>query len=157
MSIVVFTNHRPCPPPSPSNFDFAALGFAFSWLELVSHRMFMPKLLLTKHQDGWPHVQRLLVSTLKFLEPSLRTAQLTESVRMFYKGMHNPSPPALCYNSVFYKTLLCGLQTNNVYSVLSNTQYTTHAHLGPPQREGSKWLHNRCLFGVSTKGSDRNG
>ena len=25
-------------------------GFAFAWLELVSHRMFMPKLLLTKGQ-----------------------------------------------------------------------------------------------------------
>ena len=25
-------------------------GFAFSWLELISHRMFMPKLLLTKNQ-----------------------------------------------------------------------------------------------------------
>jgi len=25
-------------------------GFAFSWMELVSHRMFMPKLLLTKGQ-----------------------------------------------------------------------------------------------------------
>uniref|UniRef100_A0A7S1J542 CCR4-NOT transcription complex subunit 1 n=1 Tax=Eutreptiella gymnastica TaxID=73025 RepID=A0A7S1J542_9EUGL len=61
-------------------------GFAFSWLELISHRMFMPKLLLTKQQDGWPHFQRLLVSALKFLEPSLRSAQLTEAVRMFYKG-----------------------------------------------------------------------
>eukprot|EP01012_Entosiphon_sulcatum_P039609 TRINITY_DN5237_c0_g1_i1.p1 TRINITY_DN5237_c0_g1~~TRINITY_DN5237_c0_g1_i1.p1 ORF type:complete len:2313 (-),score=417.20 TRINITY_DN5237_c0_g1_i1:44-6982(-) len=61
-------------------------GFAFSWLELISHRMFMPKLLLTKHQDGWPFFQRLLVDCLRFLEPSLRNAELTDAIRLFYKG-----------------------------------------------------------------------
>ena len=29
-------------------------GFAFGWTELISHRMFMPKLLLAKGQKGWP-------------------------------------------------------------------------------------------------------
>jgi CCR4-NOT transcription complex subunit 1 len=61
-------------------------GFAFSWLELISHRMFMPKLLLTKNQEGWPHFQRLLVIALQFLEPSLRNAQLPDAIRLFYKG-----------------------------------------------------------------------
>ena len=66
-------------------------GFAFSWLELISHRMFMPALLLTKQQEGWPQFQRLLVSALKFFEPSLRQMdlQLTDATRSLYRG----SPP----------------------------------------------------------------
>lgn len=33
----------------PSKFP----GFAFAWLELISHRVFMPKLLLAKSSKGW--------------------------------------------------------------------------------------------------------
>jgi CCR4-NOT transcription complex subunit 1 len=61
-------------------------GFAFAWLELISHRMFMPKLLLTKAQKGWPLFQRLLVELFKFLEPYLRNAELSDPIRMLYKG-----------------------------------------------------------------------
>ena len=61
-------------------------AFAFSWLELVSHRCFMPKLLLATGQNGWPHFQKLLVALLQFLEPYLRNAELTESIRLMYKG-----------------------------------------------------------------------
>lgn len=45
----------------------------------------MPKLLLAQQQKGWPHVQRLLLALLRFLEPYLRNADLTEAVRMLYK------------------------------------------------------------------------
>eukprot|EP00004_Rigifila_ramosa_P003722 TRINITY_DN1396_c0_g1_i5.p1 TRINITY_DN1396_c0_g1~~TRINITY_DN1396_c0_g1_i5.p1 ORF type:complete len:1958 (-),score=482.55 TRINITY_DN1396_c0_g1_i5:140-5680(-) len=61
-------------------------AFAFAWLELISHRNFMPKLLLAKGQKGWPLYQQLLVSLLQFLEPFLRTADLNDSVRLLYKG-----------------------------------------------------------------------
>ena len=61
-------------------------GFAFSWMELVSHRMFMPKLLLTKGQKGWPLMQRLLVGLFKFLHPYLSAAELSPPVRMLYRG-----------------------------------------------------------------------
>ena len=61
-------------------------GFSFAWLELISHRMFMPKLLLTKAQKGWPLFQRLLVELFKFLEPYLRNAELSDPIRMLYKG-----------------------------------------------------------------------
>lgn len=60
-------------------------GFSFAWLELISHRMFMPKL-LSKGNKGWPLFQRLLVELFKFLEPYLRKAELTEHVRLIYKG-----------------------------------------------------------------------
>jgi len=61
-------------------------GFAFAWLELISNRNFMPKLLTSKSQKGWPWFQRLLVELFKFLEPYLRNAYLTEPIRVLYKG-----------------------------------------------------------------------
>ena len=61
-------------------------AFAYCWLELISHRSFMPKLLLASGQNGWPHFQKLLTALLQFLEPFLRNAELTESIRLMYKG-----------------------------------------------------------------------
>ncbi len=45
----------------------------------------MPKLLLAPGQRGWPHFQRLLVALLRFLEPYLRNADLTDAIRLLYK------------------------------------------------------------------------
>eukprot|EP00656_Telonema_subtile_P027860 TRINITY_DN3003_c0_g7_i1.p1 TRINITY_DN3003_c0_g7~~TRINITY_DN3003_c0_g7_i1.p1 ORF type:complete len:2243 (-),score=499.30 TRINITY_DN3003_c0_g7_i1:111-6839(-) len=61
-------------------------GFAFGWLELISHRMLMPKLLMAKAQRGWPHFQRLLSDLLKFLQPHLGQNELSEPIRLLYKG-----------------------------------------------------------------------
>lgn len=61
-------------------------SFAFAWLDLISNRMFMPKLLMVKGQRGWLMFQRLLVQLLYFLEPYLRRVQLNDSTRLLYKG-----------------------------------------------------------------------
>ncbi|KAJ0255219.1 CCR4-NOT transcription complex subunit 1 [Hirschfeldia incana] len=61
-------------------------AFSFAWLELVSHRSFLPKLLTVNGQKGWPYVQRLLVDLLQFLEPFLRNAELGGPVNFLYKG-----------------------------------------------------------------------
>jgi len=61
-------------------------GFAFAWLELISHRMFMPKLLLAKGQRGWPHLQRLLVALFSFLQPYLSATELSAPTRTLYRG-----------------------------------------------------------------------
>jgi len=61
-------------------------GFAFAWLELISHRMFMPKLLLTKGSRGWPTLQRLLVGLFSFLQPYLSAAELSTPTRTLYRG-----------------------------------------------------------------------
>ncbi|CAH9118024.1 unnamed protein product [Cuscuta europaea] len=61
-------------------------GFSFAWLELVSHRSFMPKLLTANAQKGWPYFQRLLVDLFQFMEPFLRNAELGEAVHFLYKG-----------------------------------------------------------------------
>ncbi|KAI8922013.1 CCR4-Not complex component, Not1-domain-containing protein [Powellomyces hirtus] len=61
-------------------------GFTFSWLQLVSHRFFMPKLLLSENQKFWPFFQRLLVDLFKFLGPFLRQAEMTETTRLLYRA-----------------------------------------------------------------------
>ncbi|KAK4519925.1 uncharacterized protein ATC70_010169 [Mucor velutinosus] len=66
----------------PSQFP----GFTFAWLQLISHRLFMPKLLLAENQKGWPTFQRLLICLFKFLGPFLRNTQLKDTTRMLYRG-----------------------------------------------------------------------
>eukprot|EP00002_Diphylleia_rotans_P016402 TRINITY_DN318_c0_g1_i1.p1 TRINITY_DN318_c0_g1~~TRINITY_DN318_c0_g1_i1.p1 ORF type:complete len:1661 (+),score=335.47 TRINITY_DN318_c0_g1_i1:681-5663(+) len=61
-------------------------GFSFAWLELISHRMFMPKLLFSKSQKGWSYFQHLLVDLFKFLEPFLRSADLKDPIKLLYTG-----------------------------------------------------------------------
>lgn len=61
-------------------------GFAFAWLELVSHRMFLSNLLSQKGQKGWALAHQLLIDLFLFLEPHLRKIDLTESMRQLYKG-----------------------------------------------------------------------
>lgn len=57
--------------------------FSFAWLELVSHRSFMPKMLTVNGQKGWPYMQRLLVDLFQFMEPFLRNAELGMPVCVF--------------------------------------------------------------------------
>ncbi|KAI9209788.1 CCR4-Not complex component, Not1-domain-containing protein [Polychytrium aggregatum] len=61
-------------------------GFAFSWLQLISHRFFMSRLLLAENQKGWPLVQKLLVDLFMFIGPFLKQNELTETIRLLYKG-----------------------------------------------------------------------
>jgi CCR4-NOT transcription complex subunit 1 len=63
-----------------------APGFAFAWLQLISHRSFMPHLLLAKGQKGWPIMHRLLMTMLLFLQPFLKRVQLTDAIRKLYKS-----------------------------------------------------------------------
>mmetsp|Transcript_7036 Transcript_7036/g.14641 ORF Transcript_7036/g.14641 Transcript_7036/m.14641 type:complete len:811 (-) Transcript_7036:13-2445(-) len=61
-------------------------GFTFAWLELVSHRMFLPNLLLAKGQKGFGLAHQLLLDLFQFLEPYLRKGELDDSIRTLYKG-----------------------------------------------------------------------
>lgn len=61
-------------------------AFAFPWLQLVADRRFMPRLLMVPGQRGWPPYLQLLLAQLMFLEPFLRHAELTDAVRLLYKG-----------------------------------------------------------------------
>lgn len=61
-------------------------GFAFAWLELVSHRSFMPNLLLLEGDKGFAVFHQLIVDMLLFLEPHLRNSELTPPIKKFYEG-----------------------------------------------------------------------
>ncbi|KAI0822634.1 Not1-domain-containing protein [Trametes gibbosa] len=61
-------------------------GFAFSWMSLISHRLFMPKLLLSDNRGGWAAFYKLLLSLFKFLGPFLKTADLQSAGRDLYRG-----------------------------------------------------------------------
>ena len=61
-------------------------GFAFAWIELISHRMFMPKLLIARPLQCHAVYKTLLVDLLEFQYPYLRNAEVTVSVRLLYKG-----------------------------------------------------------------------
>ncbi|KAJ4488321.1 Not1-domain-containing protein [Lentinula aciculospora] len=66
----------------PTNFP----GFAFSWMCLISHRLFMPKLLLSENREGWSAFHNLLGSLFKFLAPFLKEADLQVGARDLYRG-----------------------------------------------------------------------
>ncbi|RCH97016.1 hypothetical protein CU098_002737, partial [Rhizopus stolonifer] len=61
-------------------------GFTFAWLQLMSHRFFMPQLLMYDNQKGWPSFQRLLVCLFKFLAPYLSQTELGDTTHMLYRG-----------------------------------------------------------------------
>ncbi|KAJ2068431.1 CCR4-NOT core subunit cdc39, partial [Coemansia sp. S155-1] len=60
-------------------------GFSFVWLMLVSHRHFFPRLVESK--DAWPLAASLLESQLAFLQPFIASGQITESLKLLYRGM----------------------------------------------------------------------
>lgn len=61
-------------------------GFAFSWMCLISHRLFMPKLLMSENREGWSAFHKLLVSLFKFLSPFLKNADLQNAAKDLYRG-----------------------------------------------------------------------
>jgi CCR4-NOT transcription complex subunit 1 len=64
-----------------------APGFAYAWLELVSHRLFIGRVLaLTPNQRAWGMYATLLIDLFKFLAPFLRNAELTKPAQLLYKG-----------------------------------------------------------------------
>ncbi|XP_025202841.1 CCR4-NOT transcription complex subunit 1-like isoform X4 [Melanaphis sacchari] len=74
-------------------------GFAYAWLELISHRIFIGRLLgLTPQQkraydqtpvndvQSWNFYAQLLIDLFKYLAPFLRNAELAKPVHLLYKG-----------------------------------------------------------------------
>jgi len=62
-------------------------GFAFSWFELISHRHFLPNLLLVEGKKGWNTAHQLLIDYFLFLEPHLSTGgEMTPPVKKLYEG-----------------------------------------------------------------------
>lgn len=67
----------------PSN----APGFGYAWLELISHRVFIGRILAQiPQQKGWYMYSQLLIDLFKYLAPFLRNAELAKPVTVLYKG-----------------------------------------------------------------------
>lgn len=64
-----------------------APGFCYSWLELISHRVFIGRILaLIPQQKGWSMYSQLLLDLFRYLAPFLRNAELAKPVQLLYKG-----------------------------------------------------------------------
>lgn len=70
--------HSICPSRIPS--------FCFAWLELIPHRLFMSKLLISKDPKGSEMCERLLVDLCQFMQEYLSDRCLVDSIRLLYKG-----------------------------------------------------------------------
>ena len=69
-----------------------APGFAYAWLEIVSHRTFMERVLANPNgapagttPKGWSMYSQLLIDLFKFLSPFLRNAELAKPVHRLYR------------------------------------------------------------------------
>jgi CCR4-NOT transcription complex subunit 1 len=70
--------------------------FAFAWLELVSHRTFMPRLLaagspvtqagVVNATSGWFLLHQLLLDLFESLEPHMRFCRMNRAVQALYQG-----------------------------------------------------------------------
>jgi CCR4-NOT transcription complex subunit 1 len=89
----------------PINFP----GFAFSWLQLISCRSFLPQLLVANENNGWMMCQKLIHALLKFLSPLLNNQELPRATKMFYRGtlrvlvvLLHDFPEFLCNNYIIF-------------------------------------------------------
>lgn len=65
----------------------SAPGFCYAWLELISHRIFIGRILAQlPQQKGWPLYSQLLMDLFKYLAPFLRNAELAKPVQLLYRG-----------------------------------------------------------------------
>lgn len=60
--------------------------FAFGWVSIISHRLFMPKLLSTQRDEGWPEFHRCVMWLLRFLAPFLQSDDMTPSSRSIFRA-----------------------------------------------------------------------
>lgn len=83
-------------------------GFAFAWLDLLSHKLFLPQLLSPKFEqvNAADQAKNLLVELVRFMVPELRAAKLSEPMQKLYIGtlrlflailFNNPSLLAVYY------------------------------------------------------------
>lgn len=61
-------------------------GFSFAWVTLISHRMFLPRLLRLPDKKGWPKLILLLVDLLRFMSQYTTKDDIPDSVSVVYKG-----------------------------------------------------------------------
>ena len=55
-------------------------SFTFAWLDLVTHRTFLPKVMKVPGRKLWEPMYRLLADLLRFMYPYLAATTLNDSV-----------------------------------------------------------------------------
>jgi hypothetical protein len=60
-------------------------GFVFSWIDLIAHRHYMPKM-LNRGAACWGIYRSLILDLFCFLEPFLSNVELNPPLRLLYKG-----------------------------------------------------------------------
>ncbi|KAG5519775.1 hypothetical protein PMAC_000048 [Pneumocystis sp. 'macacae'] len=60
--------------------------FTFAWITLISHRYFMPSLLLLADYKGYPIYNKIIITLLEFISPLLEETELHDTTRVLYKG-----------------------------------------------------------------------
>lgn len=60
-------------------------NFAFAWLELISHKIFMPRILNVPTRRGWLLFHRLFMGLLNFIGPYLSRIKMSETCKSLYK------------------------------------------------------------------------
>ncbi|XP_043234309.1 CCR4-NOT transcription complex subunit 1-like isoform X1 [Amphibalanus amphitrite] len=64
-----------------------APAFAYAWLDIVSHRVFIGRMLaVTPQHKGWGPYAQLLIDLFNFLSPFLRNAELAKPITILYRG-----------------------------------------------------------------------
>lgn len=61
-------------------------GFSFAWITLISHRMFLPKMLRLPNKTGWPSLVLLFTDLLKFMAQYTKKRDVSDAVSVVYKG-----------------------------------------------------------------------
>ncbi|KAG4304332.1 hypothetical protein PORY_002307 [Pneumocystis oryctolagi] len=61
--------------------------FTFAWMTLISHRYFMPSLLLLPDYKGYSIYNKIIITLLEFIAPLLEETELHDTTRVLYKGI----------------------------------------------------------------------
>ncbi|CAN6622942.1 general negative regulator of transcription subunit 1 [Trichomonascus vanleenenianus] len=61
-------------------------GFTFAWMSLISHRMFLPRLMNLEDNKGWKHVASLLEAMIRCIGLYATDKLFPESIAVMYKG-----------------------------------------------------------------------
>ncbi|KAI9762120.1 MAG: kinetochore-associated Ndc80 complex subunit ndc80 [Chaenotheca gracillima] len=80
-------------------------GFVFGWLTLVSHRIFMPRLLLLPEQTGWSLYSKIMESLLYYVGELVKPLAISGVTKDLYRGalrillvLHHDFPEFLADN-----------------------------------------------------------
>ncbi|KAI1346966.1 Not1-domain-containing protein [Xylaria sp. FL0043] len=61
-------------------------GFAYAWLQLIAHRLFLPAMLTLEGNSGWAPFTKLLQSLLRFVSEHMKEIDIPDVVKDYYRA-----------------------------------------------------------------------